>query len=94
MFRNSVLDHGIGQHVDQLIAVNPAANMDHKTVPRVLVDQVQKTHRLSIMAVCTHEVAGPCVIQPLRPQAHLGAVVEPQTASRLLRNLQPFAVPD
>ena len=24
----------------------------------------QKTHRLSIIAVCTHEVAGPGVIQP------------------------------
>ena len=71
MFWNSVLDHGIGQHVDLLIAVNPAADMDHKTVPRVLVDQVQRTHSLSIMAVGTHEVAGPGVIRPLRPQAHL-----------------------
>ena len=74
MFRNSVLDHGIGQHVDLLIAVNPAAGMDHKTVPRVLVDQVQKTHRLSIMAVCAHEVAGPEVIRPLRPQAEPSAL--------------------
>src|SRR5512143_3901334 len=36
------------------------------------------------------------MVRPLRPQPHAGAVVQPQSSSRLLflRHFQPFASPD
>ena len=91
-----MLDHCIGQHFDDLAAVDPAPHMDRQALPRVLVDQVQKAHRPSIMGVGTHEVVGPYVIASFRPQPDAGAVVEPQATARLLllRYLQTFAAPD
>src|SRR5690348_7684371 len=78
------------------MAVDSPANIDRQALPRVLIDQVQKSHCSSIMGESTHEIVGPDVIAPLRPQTHAGAVVEPQAAARLLllRHLQPFATPD
>jgi hypothetical protein len=95
MFRNSVLDHGLSQHVDDLVAVDPAVDMDRQALPPLLLDQVQETYRPSIVRECAHQVVGPDVIPPLRPQPYAGAVVEPQAATRLLllRDLQPFAAP-
>ena len=91
-----MLDHGVGQHVDHLITVNPAANLDRQALPRVLVDQLQESYHPSVMHVGTHEVIGPDVIRPLRPQPYAGAVIEPQMTAwlLLLRNLQPLAAPD
>ena len=42
-----------------------------------------------------HEVVGPHVVLPLRPQTHTGAVIEPQSSSPWLlrRHLQPFPPP-
>ena len=93
---NAVLDHGVGQHLDHIAAVDPAPHMDRQALPRVFIDQVQHAHRPSVMRERAHEVVRPDMIAPLRPQPHAGAVVEPQPAARLLllRNLQPFAAPD
>src|SRR5579875_1631226 len=90
-----MVDHGLGQHVDHLVAVDPPPDMDRQALPRVLVDQIQEPNRPSIVGESAHEVVRPDVIRSLRPQPHAGAVVEPQTAAWLLplRHLQPFAAP-
>jgi hypothetical protein len=91
-----MLDHGFGQHVNDLVAVDPASDMDRQALSRVLIDQVQQSHRPSVMRESAHEIVCPDVIAVLRPQAHAGAVVKPQPAARLLllRYLQTFATPD
>jgi hypothetical protein len=91
-----VLDHGFGQHIDHLVAVDPAPHMDRQAFPRVLVNQVQEAHRPAVVREGAHEIVRPDVIRPLRPQPHAGAVVAPQARPRLLllRHLQPFAAPD
>lgn len=96
VFRDAVLDHGLGKHVDDLVAVDPAAHIDRQALPRVLVDQVQKAHNSSVMGESAHEIVCPDVMRPLWPQPHTRAVIEPQTAARflLLRNLQSFATPN
>ena len=90
-----MVDHGLGQHIDHLVAVDPPPDMDRQALPRVLVDQVQEPHCPSIVGVGTHEVVGPDVIAMLRPQPRAGAVVEPQTSAWFLplRHLQSFAMP-
>jgi len=70
--------------------------MDRQTLSRIFVDQVQESHGPSVVGESAHEIVCPDVIGSFRPQAHAGAVVEPQSGARLLflRHLQPFAAPD
>ena len=85
---DAMLDHGFGQHFDNLAAVNPAPNMDRQALARALVDQVQQAHRPSVMGESAHEIVCPDVVAVLWPQAHAGAVVEPKPPAWLL-----FAAP-
>ena len=75
------------------IAVPPGSL---QAFPGVLVDDVQQPQGASVVRSCLHEVVAPHVVLALRPQAHTGAVIQPQAAPRLLflRHLQPFPPPD
>ena len=89
-------DHGLGQYVDYLAAIDPAPHVDRQALPCVLIDQVQEAYCSAVVREATDEIVGPDMIAPLRPQAHAGTVVEPQTATwfLFLRYLQTFAAPD
>ncbi len=63
-----MLDHGVSQYLDQMTAVDPAPNVDRQTFPRVFVNQVQQTYRPSIVGERAHEIVGPDMVAPLRPQ--------------------------
>src|SRR5258707_2900497 len=67
-----------------------------KAATRELVDHAQHAERPAILGPILHEVVGPDVVGPLRPQPHARAVVEPQTAPfrLLLRHFKPFPSPD
>ena len=96
VIRDSMLDHGIGQHFDHLIAVDSPSHMDRQTLSRMFVDKIQESNCPSVVGESAHEIVCPDVIGSFRSQAHAGAVVEPQSAARLLFlwHLQPLAAPD
>jgi hypothetical protein len=73
-----------------------APNMDCQALARALVDQVQQSHRPSVMGESAHEIVCPDMVAVLWPQAHAGAVVEPKPPAwlLLLRHLQTLAAPD
>ena len=91
-----MLDHGVGQYLDQMTTVDPAPNVDRQTFPCVFINEVQQAYRPSIVSERAHEIVGPDMVAPLRPQPYAGAVVKPQSPPRLLllRHLQSLAAPD
>ena len=60
------------------------------------IDHAQHAERSAILGPILHEVIGPDLVRPFRPQPHARAVVEPQTAPfrLLLRHFQPLPPPD
>lgn len=44
MFRDTMLDHRLGQRVDHIQAVQSPRHADREALPRVLIDQVQHAY--------------------------------------------------
>jgi hypothetical protein len=95
MLGHALHHHHIGQRLDHLRTRPPAFGVDEQALPVVFVDQVQYPYRSSVVCLRTHEVVASHVVAMRRPQANIGAVVEPETAARLLPlwHLQAFASP-
>ena len=96
MFRDSAPQHHLRQRFDHLQASQPSGHADRQALPRVFVQQHQQPQRPSIVGHRFHEIIGPDVVGPLRPQPHTGPIVQPQSPSwpLFLRHFQSFSPPD
>ena len=88
-------DEQVGQDVDDVDRGELAAGTDRQALAGVLVQDVQRPERPTIVGAVMDEVVGPDVVGPLSPQPDTGFVVEPQTSSLWLLcwYLQPLETP-
>ena len=93
--RPTVLNQPV-QNLDDMLATQPLPDFDRQALPAELVDHRQHADWPAIVGPCCHEVVGPDVVGPVRPQPQDRPVIEPQAAPFWLpfRYLQPLAPPD
>ena len=86
----------IGEHRQNIIALELTLDMDRQALSAVLIDHGQHPERLPIMRAVGDEVVAPDMPPILRSQPDARSVIQPETAAfgLLLRYLQPLATPD
>lgn len=84
------------EHMQDVLAVELAPDMDGQALPRELVDDGQHPERLAVMGAIHDEVIGPNVVPVCRSQPDARTVIKPEPASLrlLLWNLEPLTSPD
>jgi hypothetical protein len=67
-----------------------------QTFAGILIDQCRQAELAAIVGLRLHEVVGPDMIAPFRPQPDAGSIVEPEPASRplFLGYFEPLTAPD
>ena len=85
-----------GQHMQHIVVTQAAGNLDGQALAGVLVDHRQHPDRAAIMRAILHEVVGPDMVRPARPDPDTRSVVELQPpAFGLFRwHFQPLTPPD
>ena len=76
--RRTTFDEEIGERLKHVVGLQAAGNHDRQALPGELVDHRQHPDRSAIMGPGSHDVIGPDMVGPVRPQPEDGAVVEPQ----------------
>ncbi len=96
MFRWAVSEEQLAQHMQHVLAVEPAPDMNGQAFTGKFVDDGQHAECLAIMGAIHDEIVAPDVVSVCRPQPDARSVIQPQPASFRLfvRNLEPFAPPD
>ena len=69
--------HRVSHGLQDPQAVDPSGDPDRQAFPGELIDQRHQPHLAAIMGLGLHEVIGPDMVAPLRPQPDAGAVIEP-----------------
>lgn len=96
MARRSPQDEQVGEHVDDVDGLEPAADPDGDTFAGKLVDHVEHAVLSAIVGSVLNEVIGPDMVGVLWPQPDAGSVIEPEPPAfgLLLWNLEPLSPPD
>ena len=92
----AAFDEEVGQHLQHVVRGQVARDGDGEALARVLVDDRQHAEGPPVVGAVLHEVIGPHMPRPARPQPDARAVVQPQPPALGLppRHLQPLAPPD
>ncbi len=95
MVRYAAADKQIREPFQDILRVQASGHVNGQTFAGVLIDQRQHPQRPTIVRPGMHEVVGPDMVLPARPQTDAGAVVEPQPTSfgLLGRHLQTLPSP-
>ena len=96
MARGSSQDEQVGEHVDDVDCLEPAADPDGQALPGVFVDHIEHAELSAIVGSALDEVVGPDMVGVLGPQPDAGSVMEPEPPAfgLLLWNLEPLSSPD
>ena len=96
MARGSSQDEQVGEHVDDVDCLEPAADPDGQALPGVFVDHIEHAELSAIVGSALDEVVGPDMVGVLGPQPDAGSIIEPEPPAfgLLLWNLEPLSSPD
>ena len=89
-------EHDVSHGLEHTEAVDPPRHPDGQAFAGELVDQRHQPELAAIVGLGLHEVVGPDMVAPLRPQPDAGPIVEPEPAPRPLfpRYFEPLTAPD
>jgi hypothetical protein len=76
MARGSPQDEQVGEHVDDVNRLEPAADPDGQALPGVFVDHIKHAELSAIVGSALDEVAGPAMVGVLGPQPDTGSVID------------------
>ena len=96
MGRYTVFEHGVGQHIDDVVASDLSGDVQSQTLARVLIDQHQDFQHVSVVRLLHDEIPAPNMMGILWPQPDAAAIGQPEPPALGLfdRHLQSFAFPD
>ena len=77
VIRCSVFCEQVGENVQNIIVAYMPGNLDGHACPTELIDDGQHPERSAVMSSGLHEVIGPDMVRPARPETDTGAIVEP-----------------
>ena len=89
-------EHGVGHCLKHAEAVDAARYPDGQAFTGELINQRHQPQLAAIVGLRLHEVVGPDMTAPFRPQPDARPIVEPEPASRplFLGYFEPLATPD
>lgn len=94
--RHATLHHQTPEPVEDVFRAQSTRHVDAQALAGELIDHGEELQGSPVVGPVVDKVVAPDVVPPLGPEAHAGAVVQPQAAALGLfaRDAQPFAAPD